>query len=223
MRIDGAALAFGCPPHYRQIDAFEAPVAAVSGELLGETLMRCIGLRHHQEPRRILVEAMHDARAPDTADAGEALTAMGDERIDEGARLVAGGRMDDKSGRLVDDDQGVVLIYYVKIDEFGQRLGRDRRRQAHQDMLARLHLAAGFGDRRPLDSDTPIGNKGLKSRPAHFRELARQEAVEPIARSIGRDGRFRRWARCRRLVGSSYGMAGHGGGYLSRLRMRTLR
>src|SRR5437667_11654441 len=51
-RSDGAALAFRCPPHYRQIDAFAAPVAAVSGELPGGTLMACIGLRRHQDHRR---------------------------------------------------------------------------------------------------------------------------------------------------------------------------
>jgi hypothetical protein len=36
----------------------------------------------------------------------------------------------------------------------------------------------------------PIGNKGLKSRPAQIREPAGQETVEPFARRLGRDGSF---------------------------------
>jgi hypothetical protein len=84
-----------------------------------------------------------------------------------------------------------VLVYDVERDGLGARLGGDGLGQAHVDMLARLHLAARFGDGRPLDSDAAIGNKGLEAGPARFREPAREKAVEPLARLFGRHGRFK--------------------------------
>ena len=118
---------------------------------------------------------------------------MGDERVDQGARLMAGGGMDDKAGRLVDDDEGVVLIYDVEWDGLGQGLGGDGRRQAHLHLLAHLHLAAGLEGRQPLDSDAAIGNKGLEPGPARMREPVLQKAVEARARLFGRDGRFQQF------------------------------
>ncbi len=45
--------------------------------------MRDIGLGDDEEARRILVEAVDDARALYAADAGEFVPTMGDERVDE--------------------------------------------------------------------------------------------------------------------------------------------
>src|SRR5438552_14138016 len=45
--------------HQRDVD----PLHAALGELLHEIGLRLDGLRHHQEPARVLVQAMHDARA----------------------------------------------------------------------------------------------------------------------------------------------------------------
>ena len=77
-------------PDDRQVAALEPAVGAVGGELLGEPLVRAIGLGHHQQAGGVLVEAMHDARPLDAADAGEAGAAMGDERVDQRAGGMAG-------------------------------------------------------------------------------------------------------------------------------------
>src|SRR5262245_17062426 len=123
--IDRAAAALRASPDDGEIGALEAAVAAMGGELLRQALMRGVGLGHDEEAGRVLVEAMNDARPSYPANAGQALAAMGDEGVDESARLVAGGGMDDEARGLVDDDEGVVLIDDVERDGFGQGLGGD--------------------------------------------------------------------------------------------------
>ena len=41
---------------------------------------------------------------------------MGDQRVDEGAVDIAGAWMHDEAGRLVDDDDGIVLIDDIERD-----------------------------------------------------------------------------------------------------------
>ncbi len=94
------------------------------GKFGGEAAMRLVGLGHDQKPARVLVETVDDAGPRDAADAGEARAAMGDERIDEGLVGVAGARMDDEAGRLVDDDERVVLIDDVERDRLALRAAR---------------------------------------------------------------------------------------------------
>ncbi len=62
----------------------------------------------------------------DAADAGETRAAMGDQRVDERAVRMAGARMHDEAGRLVDDDQRVVLVENVERDGFAFGLRRHR-------------------------------------------------------------------------------------------------
>src|SRR4029079_9677248 len=83
-RIDRAAPALGRAPDDSKIGALEASIAAMGGELFGEALMRLLGLCHDKEFRCVLVEGVDDARPSPPANAGEALSAMGDECIDEG-------------------------------------------------------------------------------------------------------------------------------------------
>ncbi len=53
---------------------------------------------------------------------------MGDQRVDQRARRIAGAGMHHESGRLVDDDELVVLIDDIERDGLGARLGRGGRR-----------------------------------------------------------------------------------------------
>ena len=65
---------------------------------------------------------------------GQALAAMGDERVDQGAALVPGRRMDDEPGRLVDDDQVLVLVDDGERDRLAQRLRPAPRRHVEHDL-----------------------------------------------------------------------------------------
>ena len=62
------------------------------GELRGEAAVGAVGLGDDHQPARVLVEAVDDARPRDAADAGQAVAAMGDQRVDQRAGVVAGGR-----------------------------------------------------------------------------------------------------------------------------------
>ena len=65
----------------------------------------------HQQPARVAVEAMDDARPLDAGDAAPGLAvAVGQQRVDERAARMARRRVDDQPGRLVDDQQVVVLV-----------------------------------------------------------------------------------------------------------------
>ena len=115
-RIDRAALAAGHAPDEGHVAALHRAGAAVIGELRGQRLMRLVVLGDHHQPGGVLVEPVHDARPADAADAGKAGAAMGDQRVDQRAGLVAGGRMHDQPLRLVDDDDVVVLIDDIERD-----------------------------------------------------------------------------------------------------------
>ena len=58
----------------------------------------------------------------DAADARKAVAAMMDQRVDQRAGPVAGAGMDDEPGRLVDDDELVVLVEDVERDRLALRL-----------------------------------------------------------------------------------------------------
>ena len=97
--------AFGTPLDDRQI----AAVDAVRGELLRQAFVGDVGLGDHQQPRRVLVDAVDDAGPRDAADARQAAGAMVEQRVDQRPVAIAGGGMDDQAGGLVDDQQMLVL------------------------------------------------------------------------------------------------------------------
>src|SRR5919106_511596 len=109
-RVDRTLRAGRRAPDKREIAALHLAGAAMVGELLGERAMRPVSLGHDHEPARVLVETMHDAWPRHPPDAREALTAMGDQRIDQRAFCVACARVHDKASRLVDDDEVLVLV-----------------------------------------------------------------------------------------------------------------
>ena len=65
----------------------------------------------HQQAARVAVEAVDDPRPLDAGDPtpGRAV-AVGQQRVDQRAAGMARRRMDDQPGRLVDDQQVVVLV-----------------------------------------------------------------------------------------------------------------
>ena len=125
-RVDGAALPVRHPPDEGQVAAPHRAGSAVVGELRGQRLVGAVVLRRHQEPGRILVEPVHDARALDAADPGQARAAMGDQRIHQRAGLMARGRMHHEAPWLVDDDDVVILIDDIERDILAAGLGRHR-------------------------------------------------------------------------------------------------
>ena len=90
---------------------------------------------------------MHDAGPLHAADAGQALAAMGDQRIDQRAGFVAGGGVNHQTARLLDDDDVVVLMDDIERDVLRFRLGGNGRRHANSDRIAGSDMISGVEDR----------------------------------------------------------------------------
>ena len=107
-RVDRARARVG-PPQTRARYSRSSDPSAVVGEQGGEALVGGVGLGDDQQAGGVLVEPVDDAGPPDPADPRQAGAAMGDQRVDQRAVRMARRRMDDEAGRLVDDDQVLVL------------------------------------------------------------------------------------------------------------------
>ena len=161
--------------------------AAVVGELLLQCLQRVLGLGCDHHARRILVEPVHDAGAPDPADALEARPAMVDERIDQRARPRARGRVHDHADGLVDDDESVVLIEHVERDILAFGLGVFRLGCNEGDCLAGLDAVFGLARHRAVDAHRALKDQVLDTVAAEIGKGPGQGRVEPAAGAFGID------------------------------------
>ena len=93
-----------------------APLDAVRRELRGQPFMGDVGLGDDQQPGRILVDPVHDPRPRHPADAAKPPGAMVEQGVDQRAVEIARRRMDDHPGRLVDDQQMLVLEHDFQRD-----------------------------------------------------------------------------------------------------------
>ena len=75
-------------------------------QLPDEVDLRGLRLRDDDEPARVLVEAVHDARARQRGQRGRVMQ----QRVLQRAVAVAGARMHDEAGGLVEDEERVVLV-----------------------------------------------------------------------------------------------------------------
>ena len=90
----------------------KAPV----GELRRERLMGEIVFCHDQKAARVAVDAVDDAGAHLSADAGERIAAMVQQGVDERPVRVAGRGMHNETARLVHHDEIRVLVNNVERD-----------------------------------------------------------------------------------------------------------
>ena len=93
------------------------------------------------QARGAAVEAVNDAGALLAADAAQAREVM-QQRVDQGAAFVAGGRVDDHAGRFVDDHEVRVVVDDRDRKRFGNRARGYRRRDLQVDDVARVHGVA---------------------------------------------------------------------------------
>ena len=134
--VDGALRPRRRAPDEGEIAPVEVTGPPVIGELRREMLMRGIGLGGDEQAGRLLVEPVHDAGADHTADTGQARRAVMEQCVDERARRHAGAGMHDHPGRLVDDDQIVILMDDIERNGLGRGPCRFRRRYDQHDPVA---------------------------------------------------------------------------------------
>ncbi len=101
--------------------------------------------RYHQTAG-ILIQPMHDAGSGNTANAGQAAGAMGQQSIDQGTVWVAGCRMHHQAHRFIDDDQVLILIDHAERDRLGERDRRARRRYGDGINFPSLDLGRDIAD-----------------------------------------------------------------------------
>ena len=132
---------------------------AALDELL-QLLVRLVRARDDHQPGRVAVEAVDDSRPLllPARGAGER------ERMRERAAGVAGRRMDDDSGRLVDDEQMLVRVRdrQFRRRDIRNRRGRGPRREL--DPLPTRELVA-LAERCPVHDDTAPASSNRSAAP----------------------------------------------------------
>jgi len=157
----------------------ERRVRALEGALpheLHQPLVCVLRPRDGQQPRGVAVEPVHDP-----GPLGIAARAAAGQRIDERVAAVPRAGVDDQPGRLVDDQDVLVLPDDVRR---GRRDNRSRCLLLRQlDLLAACEAEA-LRPRASVDERAP-GDGALCRRPRA--EQAREEAVEALAGGVRRD------------------------------------
>ena len=165
-RLDAAGARLRLAPHKCNILTAEIARPSMIGELLGEPPVRGVRLGHDHEPARVLVQPVDDARPGNAANAGEALAAMGDERVHKRSVQVSGAWVDDQPGRFVDHDEAVILVNHRESDRFAGERVRLHGRHLDLEALPSPHLSARIGYGPAVGRDPPGANEVLQPCPA---------------------------------------------------------
>jgi hypothetical protein len=158
----------------RQVNARDAPCRHESHE----APVRVVAAGDDEQARSVAVEPVHDA--------GTKLVAAGDaplqEAVHQGAVLVARCRVHDYAGRLVDDQEPVVLVDDGERDVLGDEPRLAGRRFVDLDALAGPHLVV-LGARDAVDARPALGEQVLRLRPRDA-GVAGERHVEALARLL---------------------------------------
>lgn len=185
--VDLTLVALRCAPDDSRISAFEAAVGAVRRKLLRQALVSSIGLGNNQQARCIFVETMNDARALDAADARQAITDMCHQAMHQRTRGMARSRMDDETGRLVNDDQIVVLVDHRERHVLGDQRHVFGRRNGNGDVLATGQLDGGVVAHLAADADLSGAQQGLDPLTTEMVNRAGDKAIEPQTLALRRN------------------------------------
>ena len=187
--VDGAFVLRQAPLEQRQVGTRHAPRRQQSDE----AAIGLLAAGDDEQAGGVAVEPVHDA--------GTTLVAAGDapleQPVHEGAVLVARRRVHDDAGRLVDDEEPVVLVDDGERDLLGDELRLAGRRLVDLDALAGTHLVV-LGARDAVDARPALGEQALRLR-AREAGVAGERHVEALARLLrpndegARHGGLNRW------------------------------
>lgn len=128
-----------------------AAVQAVIGELGCQSMVGCIAFCHHQQAAGVFVDAVHDARPADAANARKTVAAMVQQGVYKGTIGGAGGRMHHHAGGLVHHDQGVIFIGDDKGNVLAFRFGGLGGGNVKANMVPRFDGCGGVPYRLVVD------------------------------------------------------------------------
>jgi hypothetical protein len=187
-RVDRARPGVRAPLHERQVLALElaGPDQALERAVHG------IGLRHDHQAGGVPVEAVHYPGAPGL---GAARGAAG-ERLRKGAGRVAGRRVYDHPGGLVDDQQVVILEHdLIGHTLAGARIGRVERAGEHDAHAGAGRQGVPLHARGAVHGHRPGVDQPLRGRARADGLDAPEEDVQALARGLGRDDEIERIAQ----------------------------
>ena len=171
----GAFVGLHVAPYQRVVD----PVDRMVEKLLGQPGVRPLVLRDDQNARRVLVDAVDEPGSHVPALKQRQILEVVRERVDERSRVVAVPRMYDHAGRLVDDDQVVVLVADVERNVLGDDFQFAQRvRHYDRDAVERLDLVTRL-DGSAADQDVPRVGCGLNTVARDALHPVGQEFVDP--------------------------------------------
>jgi hypothetical protein len=181
-RLDAPARIRGTPDHEGVVDAADV----VGLERRAERHHRAIVLGHHQQPRGVLVDPVNDPGAELTPDATQ-IVHVGQERIDQRARLVTRRGMHHQPGGLVDHDEVCVLVHDGERNRLGLYVRRHGGGGQPGHALADLHLPRG--DRRlAIHRHRTLADVPGQLRAGHPGDAACDVEIEARSGSVGIDG-----------------------------------
>lgn len=160
-------------------------------KLLGETQMSLVILGRHHHPRGVLVETMDDAGPEFATDAGEIVTVM-EESVDQGPLTVTRRRMNDQSGRLVDDDEMRVFVKNLQRQFLGHHFRGAHGGEGDADRFSPLQLLPDLGG-LAVDENLLLLDQAFQLGARQFRQLLGEKEIK---------------ARCRQAVGNKKGLGG---------------
>ncbi len=188
--VHGARL-FPEAPRY---DALVGPGQGMILELGGKGLMGGIVLGGDDEAAGVPVDAVDDPRAQGAPHAAEAVPAVVQQGVDQGAVRMPRSRMDHQPRRLVDHDHVPVLIGHVQRDLLWQGLNGLRLREGGLHRLPAVEpgaLGSGPAVHRHLPRLDEPGGGG----PGQFWQGRGQEAVQTDASALTGDRQAYRFHR----------------------------
>ena len=167
---------FRDPPDQRFID----PVNGMALKLVDQVRMGLILFGHDHDARGVFVQPVHHPRPFLSSDVGER-PRLGFEvvqqGIDQGARPIAGGRMDHQAGLFIQDQHCVIFIENFK----GNRLGLHHERlgpgDPEHDDVAGFDFVTGLGD-LTVDGDMAVEDQTLEGRSREIRIAIGQKMVQ---------------------------------------------
>ena len=156
----------------------------------------CMGLilfGHDHDARGVFVQPVHHPRPFFSANSGERPRPgfeMMQQGIDQGARPIAGGRMDHQASLFIQDQHCVIFIENFKGNGLGlhhERLGPG---DPEHDDVAGFDFVTGLGD-LPVDGNVTVEDQSLESRSRKIRIAVGQKMVEAFGAFARRNDNLR--------------------------------
>ena len=154
-------------------------------ELTGQMLVGLVILGGDHHTGGVLVETMNDA-GPQLATNTREILAVMQQSVDQRAALVSRRRVHHKMSRLVNNDQGGILVKNRQRNRFGLGCCRNRFRQNHTNLFAPPQLDARL-TRGPIQGDSTLIDKALDLRAGNLRQIVIQETIQAHRNIIGAD------------------------------------